>query len=87
MLSILYYYMKGSIMKWKNEKEDLPKEQTHPHETKGMHQRLKENWRNAMASIHRKMSRGAEYLVKIKTWGHAEGWRRNHGHSNDKKKQ
>jgi len=37
---------------------------------------LRQHWENLVASSHRKMSRGAEYISKIITSAHRDEWRR-----------
>jgi len=65
-------------------------ENKHDHskwEKENSESQVKSSWRKAMRSIHNKISRGAEYLFKMIPYGRNEGWRRNHGHNDDKKKQ
>lgn len=72
--------MKGSAMKY-----DKDKDHQHPKETKGLHQRVRENWRNVMASVHNKLSRGAEYVSRMIQSAHKDQWYKSQSHGDHHK--
>jgi hypothetical protein len=46
--------------------------------------KIREYWCQRMNSSHKKLSRGAEYIQKIITSAHGDGWRRNNRHDTKK---
>ncbi len=68
-------------MRWNdNKKHGHPK-----WEQANAESRIKSNWRKAVASVHNKISRGAEYIGRIIRSGHGEEWRKSHGHNPEQK--
>jgi hypothetical protein len=47
--------------------------------------RLYDYWTRMMHSTRVHMPRGAQYISRMIGWARGEGWRRNHGHREDKK--
>lgn len=50
-------------------------------------EKTREWWNKVMSSRNKKMSQGAQEVNKLITSAHKDQWRRDHGHSPEKKKQ